>query len=444
MGVFFGTDGLRGKFNDDLSVNVAYNCGNALGSEIKKSKIVIGRDTRSSGSILSLAFATGAMNAGADVVDVGVCPTATISYLTTSLKFDYGVMISASHNPAEFNGIKIFDKNGVKISESKEECLERKFIKQVSVNFENVGSYQFKPNLVKLYEKYLLSLFDFNLKNKRIVLDCSNGASSFIVRKIFKSKGAKIFVTCNKPNGKNINEECGCLHISRLQKNVKKFKADFGFAFDGDADRVVAVDEMGNILTGDMLIYIFANFFKSKGELQGSAVVGTRHTNLGVEKALLKNDIKLIRTEIGDKFVSQKLKELNLLVGGEQSGHIIIKKYLPTGDGILSALLLSYIINGENKNLSEFINFKLYSQTNINIAVKNKVEVINSEILSEKLRLVNEKLGGASRVMLRVSGTEPCIRVMVESENQEISQKYANELASVVKQVDDELERCAE
>lgn len=444
MGIYFGTDGFRGKFNDDLTISVAYNLGNALGSEKYNAKILIGRDTRSTGSILTLAFACGAMSAGASIVDVGVCPTATISFLITKMGFDFGVMVSASHNPAEYNGIKIFDKTGRKISEKVEENLERKFIKHENVNYNEIGTYQYKPQFVDDYVDFLINLFDFSLKNIKIVLDCSNGASSFIAQKIFKSKGAKVIVVANSPNGVNINDSCGALHISNLKKYVKLHGANFGFAFDGDADRLIAVDENGDELNGDLIIYIFAKFFKIRGELSNFSVVGTRHTNLGVEKALNREGIKLIRTEIGDKYVSSKLYEQNLLLGGEQSGHIIVQKYLPTGDGLLSALLLSYIIVCENKKLSKFIDFKPFKQTNINVFVKNKVEVINSEKLSLKINEINSILNGIGRVMVRVSGTEPCIRVMVETEDDVVSQKYANEIALIVKQVDSEINLCVE
>lgn len=444
MGVFFGTDGLRGKFNDDLSFKVAYDLGNALGSELSCEKIIIGRDTRSSGPLLTLAFASGAMNAGASVIDVGVCPTAGISYLTKKLHFDFGVVISASHNPAEFNGIKIFDSSGKKISEAKEENLERKFIKQVSVNFMEVGKFDYKSSLINHYLKFLMNAFSFDLTGKTIILDCSNGASSFIARKIFKSKGATVFSIGSSPDGLNINKNCGSLNVTGLQKLVIKKQADFGFAFDGDSDRLIAVDEKGQILTGDMLVYIFAKFYKQQGKLSPPIVVGTGHTNMGVEKALEKNGIRLIRTEIGDKFVSLKLTELGLLIGGEQSGHIILKEFLPTGDGLLSALMLSYICVSDNKKLSQYLDFEMYSQVNINVPVKNKMELINSERLSKIRKQKEDELAGNGKIMIRVSGTEPCIRIMVETKNESISEKIANEIALEVKQIDGEFKICVE
>lgn len=444
MGIFFGTDGLRGKFNDDLSVRVAYNSGNALGSEQPGIKIIIGRDTRSSGSILTLAFATGAMNAGASVVDVGVCPTAGVSYLTKTQGFDFGVVISASHNPAEFNGIKIFDSSGKKISEHKEEMLERRFIKQVSVSYDKVGQYFFKPNLVKSYVEFLSSRFDFSLKGKTVVLDCSNGASYFIAKKIFAQKGAKVIALGCKPDGVNINKNCGALFTDNLQRVVIKNRADLGFAYDGDSDRVIAVSERGEILTGDMIIYIFANFYKEAGKLNPPVVVGTRHTNMGIENALHHSGISLIRTEIGDKYVSLKMSEMGLLIGGEQSGHIIIKDCLPTGDGILSSLLLSYICEVRKCKLSQLLTFELFAQANINVPVKHKMEIINSEKLSEITKAKEAQISGSGRIMIRVSGTEPCIRIMVETKIKSVSEKIAKEIALTVEQIDSELEICVE
>lgn len=443
MGVFFGTDGLRGKFNDDLSFSIIYNCGNALGSEIFGAKILVGRDTRCSGSLVSLAFACGAMNAGSNICDIGVCPTAGIAYLTKKHHFDFGVVISASHNPAEFNGIKIFDKFGKKIGDKIEERLEKKFMKQTTVSFDEVGHYDFYPKLVQDYEKFLSDLFDFSLNGKKIVLDCSNGASYKIAKKVFKEKGAKLYMIGANPSGININRGCGALHTEKLQEMVKKQGADFGFAFDGDSDRLIAVDECGKIITGDELVYVFAMHYKSHGKLLSPAVVGTRHTNMGVEKALKSQGIELIRTDIGDKYVNSMLVEKDLLIGGEQSGHVIVRDLLSTGDGILNALLLSSIITEKNVKLSQLTNIRLSVQTNINIEVKDKLRVINSEKLSLLTAECEKKLSDG-RVMIRVSGTEPYIRIMVESLNQEVSKKVANEIAECVRQIDKEENQCAE
>lgn len=444
MGVFFGTDGLRGKFNDDLSFSVIYNLGNALGSEVFGAKILIGRDTRRTGELITLAFSCGAMNAGANITDIGVCPTAGISYLTQSHRFDFGVVISASHNPAEFNGIKIFDKTGKKIGDRWEEKLEKKFLKQVSTSFDMVGSYKQDYKLVNDYSNYLKNLFDFSMQGKKIVLDTANGASFKIAKTVFLSKKASLIMLSDKPDGININKNCGALHVEELRESVIKNRADMGFAFDGDSDRLIAVDEEGKVITGDELVYLFAKFYKQTGRLTTPVVVGTRHTNMGVETALLKNGISLLRTEIGDKYVSAKLIEKDLLIGGEQSGHIIVRDLLSTGDGILNALLVSFIVSKTGEKLSKLVDVDLYIQENVNVEVKDKLQVINSARLAEVTEKIERELDGKGRIMIRVSGTEPYIRIMVESQDRALSKQKAKEVAEIVRQIDAENSQCVE
>ena len=438
MGIFFGTDGLRGKVNDDLTYSIAYKCGNALAHIYPKSNILVGRDTRGSGDLFALAFAVGVMNAGSNVSDVGICPTAGIGYLTTKLGYDFGVVISSSHNPSEYNGIKIFDKFGKKLGDLKENEIERHFLKEKVVAFDKVGSYCFAPRLVSYYQKFLCENIDVSLKGKTIVLDCANGASYKIAPSVFKKLGAKIIAKHCTPNGININKKCGSLHIENLQKEVLKNHADMGFAFDGDSDRVIAVDEKGNVVDGDKIIYLFALDYKSQDKLKSLAVVGTRHTNMGVEKALQKSGIELIRTDIGDRYVSQKLIEKNLLIGGEQCGHIFLRDKLPTGDGILNALYICSICAKQNKKLSDFFDFKNYYQTNINVQVEDKIRIINSEVLSDIVSQQEQKIKDIGRIMIRFSGTEPYIRIMVECENEGISKKIANELKIVVENLNKE------
>ncbi len=444
MGLFFGTDGLRGKVNSDLSQSVAYKCGNALGSSYPKSKILMGRDTRGTGSFIGLSFAIGAMNAGLDVVDVGVCPTAGICYLVKELGYDFGVIISASHNTAEFNGIKIVDAQGKKISDKKEADIERMFLQEKVVPYNKIGSYSYEPRIAIKYEEFLAKSITNSLKGKTIILDCANGASFKLAPAVFRDNGAKIVATNCKPDGENINEKCGSLHIEKLQKYVLKYKADMGFAFDGDSDRVIAVDELGNVIDGDKIIYMLAKYYKAIGKLEPAIVVGTRHTNMGVEKALQKQGIELIRTDIGDKYVSGKLIEKGLLIGGEQSGHIITRDKLSTGDGVLNALMIASICAGDGKKLSEYFDFELYKQANINVPVADKMRVINSERLSEITDKEEKELEGKGRIMIRVSGTEPYIRVMVETEDEQLSKTTAQKLAEVITQINKEFEECVE
>ncbi|MBQ8425103.1 MAG: phosphoglucosamine mutase [Clostridia bacterium] len=436
MGVFFGTDGIRGIYGEELNEKIAFACGNALGRCGENLKIIIGCDTRLTCDVLGLSFACGAMSVGANVTNIGICPTAGVSYLVSKIGFDYGVVISASHNPAKYNGIKIFNKYGKKISELEENSLEKKFLNQKNVCFNQVGRYYHKPYLVNYYYNYLDKLFDFNLIGKTIVLDSSNGASFKIAKKLFKNKGAKVISIGTKPNGVNINQNCGALFTSRLQKSVLNKKADFGFAYDGDSDRLVAVSENGEIVTGDQLVYIFSMFYKKIGKLLPSKVVGTKHTNMGIEKALYKNGIELLRADIGDKFVSEKMDEQGIIVGGEQSGHIILKEFMQTGDGILSSLFLAYICCLENKKLSEKLDVKLYEQCNINVKVKDKVFILQNKNIINFIKSQEFEVSNKGRLMVRASGTEQVIRVMVESENQFFSNNLANKIADYIKQID--------
>ena len=438
MGLFFGTDGLRGKVNDDLSAGVCYKCGNALGVKYPNSKIVLGRDTRGSCDFVALAFAVGAMDAGLDVVDVGVCPTAGISFLTQKLGFDFGVVVSASHNPAEFNGIKIFDKNGKKLGDKREEEIEKLFLKSRSVDYSSVGHYEFAPRKVLYYQEFLSGGLNCDLSGLKIVLDCSNGASFKIAPAVFRSAGAKVVALNCKPNGQNINKNCGSLHIKTLQKNVIKHKADMGFAFDGDADRVIAVDENGDVVDGDKIIYLLALHYQKLGMLNPAVVVGTRHTNMGVEKALNAHGIELLRTDIGDKYVGAKLDERCLLIGGEQSGHVFVKDRHVTGDGILNALLIAQICKTNHKKLSAYFDFEAYHQSNINVEVKDKMKIINSQKLAEAEDVEIKNLAGCGRIMIRVSGTEPFIRIMVETTNKTLSEEISRRLENVIKEINKE------
>lgn len=438
MGVFFGTDGLRGRVNKDLSFDIAYKVGNALGALKPNAKILIGRDTRKTGDLLSLGVAGGLVNTGAEVVDVGVCPTAGIAYLTMVKGFDYGVVISASHNPAEYNGIKVFDSTGKKVGDRMEMQIERNFLHEVAIDASKIGSYTYAPRTAIPYEEFLERSINTSLAGKTIVLDCSHGASYKIAPAVFRANGAKIIATHCKPDGLNINDNCGSLHIEKLQKYVLKYKADMGFAFDGDSDRVIAVDEKGQVIDGDKIIYLLAKTYQEEGRLGLPVVVGTRHTNMGVERALSKLGISMLRTDIGDKYVSQKLEEKGLKIGGEQSGHIFIKDVLPTGDGVLNALILAEIVTLSKKPFSTLFDYEPYAQVNINVKVQDKMRVINSERLSVATEQEETLLGTDGRVMIRVSGTEPYIRVMVESKDANLSAECANRLRDIIEELNKE------
>lgn len=434
MGIYFGTDGIRGIVNNDLTEQIAEMVGNALARKKKKAKILIGRDTRVSGSFLLVAIATGALKGGADVVDVGVLPTPAISFLVKNKKFDYGVVVSASHNPKEYNGIKIFNSEGKKLSEKEESELERFFACPQTYSSLKVGSFKSSPNLKNAYINYLKSISQ-NLNGLKVVLDCSNGASYFTAPKIFKSLGADVIKTACSNNGKKINENCGSTHIENLKNKVLKERADVGFAFDGDADRIIAVDEKGDVFDGDKILYILAVQLHEKGLLNGDTIVGTSHTNTGLLIALNKKKINLIRTDIGDKYVIDAMEKMNLSLGGEQSGHIIIKPFLPTGDGVLSALQIAGIMKTKNKSLSELFDAKLLPQINKNIVVEDKLKVLNNEKLSQSVLQISNEIAPVGRILVRASGTEPKIRVMIEHPDEEKAKRYVVELEKIIKQI---------
>ncbi len=427
---YFGTDGIRGVANEELSPTLAYACGCALAAIKPTAKIIIGRDTRISGDMLMLSLASGATAAGADVTDAGIIPTAGVAYLTKKLNFDYGVVISASHNPYEYNGIKIFDKNGYKLNEEKEAEIESHLNSIKLAPHDKIGRFTTDFSLVRLYENYLFSCLSSNLNGLTIVMDCSNGASYKVAPFVFEKAGAKLIVLNDDCSGKNINEECGSLHPEKLAKAVKEYKANCGFAYDGDADRLIACDEKGNILDGDVLIYILAKKLLNEGKLNRSLAVGTAHTNLGAEEALNNLGITLLRSDIGDKYVLEKMLKENAVIGGEQSGHIIFTEYSTTGDGILSSLLVASLL--KNSPLSLLNEVKLYHQININIKVKDKIRIMNNEGLEKEIDKVRNLLKGKGRVLVRASGTEPKVRIFAESKDYNLSLNAAKQLENFI------------
>jgi len=436
MGLFFGTDGLRGIVNRDLTFDLAYKCGNALASVSKSPRVIIGRDTRVSGDYLTLAVAGGIMSAGGSVIDLGVIPTSGVAYLVRELSADYGVVISASHNPREYNGIKVFNSEGYKLSDKDEEALERRFIHTKINDFPDVGRFSAEYNHVKKYEKFLVSSAETSLEGMKIVLDCANGAACRVAPAVFRELGASVVASSASDDGMKINENAGALYPENLRRRMERYKADVGFAFDGDSDRLIAVDEHGRVIDGDMIIYMLALYMKRSGRLHGDAVVGTSHTNMAIERALAKRGIRLIRTDIGDKYVLARLVEDNLSLGGEQSGHVILKDIHSTGDGILTAIAVASMMKNEGRTLGELFDVELYPQVNLNIAVEDKLKIINSEAVNNELSKIRASLAADGRVMLRASGTEPKIRIMVESPDGELNLKYSQRLAEAVRGAD--------
>lgn len=437
MGIYFGTDGIRGVVCDELTYNLAYKCGNALGGIKEKANILIGRDTRTSGAYLTNAFAGGAMSAGANVVDIGVCTTPGIAYLTKKLGFDYGVVISASHNPAKYNGIKIYTRDGIKLSDERENHLERKFAREINLPYDKIGSYKQNFALVHIYEDYLVSCAQARLDGLKIVIDASNGASNKIAPRVLRALGATVIKINCCDDGKNINNNCGSLFPDALCRKVIGVKADMGFAFDGDADRIIACDENGNIIDGDMIIFMLAKHLKSLNKLTKNTVVGTTHTNIGIEKSLSRLGISLERTDIGDKYVIAKMVERGLNLGGEKSGHIILRDYATTGDGLLTAIKLAEMVVLNKKKFSELAKIKLLPQSNIDVVVGDKMRIINSEKLGEVIDRERVCLGEKSRIMVRVSGTEPKIRIMTECPNANKARLSALEIEKAVKEIEE-------
>lgn len=430
--MYFGTDGIRGVANLDLTCPLALSVGNALASLKKNCRVLIGMDTRVSGDMLLHAVATGVMQGGGDVLDVGVMPTAGIAYLTRFYKADYGVVISASHNPAEYNGIKVFDANGYKLGDKRERDLELRMANPHIVRSIATGKYMFMHDSSADYVKFLLSNIQ-GLKGLRVLVDCSNGAAGRVAKAAFEQAGASVVAINTSTAGIDINENVGALYASNLSPKVRDGGFDVGFAYDGDADRLIAVDENGNVVDGDHLLYILACEAKKRGQLETGSVVGTHHTNMGVQEALENKGIKLVRADIGDKYVLEQMLKDGSPLGAEQSGHIIMSRYSTTGDGILASLVIAQIIADSGKTLSQLDEAKGYAQVNINVPVSDKLRIINSEAVTGEVGKVYEELAGQGRVLLRASGTEPKIRIMVECKSESKAKTLAKRLESVLK-----------
>ena len=436
MGLFFGTDGIRGIVNEDLGFEVAFKCGNALSTVKSHPTVLIGRDTRISGEYLTHAVTLGVMSGGGNVIDMGVMPTAAVAYLTKNIRADFGVVISASHNPREYNGIKVFGSDGYKLSDKDEERLERCFINTRISGFPNIGRSRTGYGLYKRYVRFLVGLSKNRFDGIRVVLDTANGAAYKIAPAVFRALGADVVAINSKNDGMKINVESGALNPEGLAKRMKKYGADIGFAFDGDADRLITVLPDGRVIDGDMMLYMLAAHFKREGRLSADAVVGTSHTNMAIEHALGRLGIKLVRADVGDKYVLAKLLDLGLNLGAEQSGHIIIKDFHTTGDGILSAISILNMMKDEQKTLAELMDIELYPQVNLNVTVSDKLKIMNNQGLANAISHHQKELGGHGRIMVRASGTEPKIRIMVEGDNDSLNQSIAEELAEIIKAIE--------
>ena len=443
MGKYFGTDGFRGEANKDLTFEHAIKIGQYLGwyygaREGKKAKVVIGKDTRRSSYMFEYALCTGLMATGADAYIMHVTTTPSVSYIARVDKFDCGIMISASHNPYYDNGIKIVNGNGEKMDEETLLLIEDYIDGKCEVPMAEKDAIGRTVDYVagrNRYIGYLVSLAKYSFKDVKVGLDVANGAAWSIAKAVFDALGAQTFVMNNNPDGYNINTDCGSTHIEHLQKFVVDNGLDVGFAYDGDADRCLCVDEKGNVVTGDHIIYIYGLYLKEQDKLINNKVVTTVMSNFGLYKALDKVGIEYEQTKVGDKYVYENMVENGHRVGGEQSGHIIITKYATTGDGILTSLKMMEVMLAKEKPLSELAApVEFYPQVLKNVRVHSKPDAQNDPDVQAAVAKVGEELGTTGRILVRESGTEPVIRVMVEAPSEEICEKYVDGVIDVIKQ----------
>lgn len=440
---YFGTDGFRGEANVDLTADHAYKIGRYLGwfyNQNHKGRIVIGKDTRRSSYMFEYALVAGITASGADAYLLHVTTTPSVAYVVRTENFDCGIMVSASHNPYYDNGIKVMDGNGHKIAADVENDMERYLDGEIEelpfAKKENIGTANDYAIGRNRYIGYLISLVTRSYKNMRIGLDCSNGSTSSIAKSVFDALGAKTFVIGNEPDGTNINKDCGSTHIHNLQKFVLDNQLDAGFAFDGDADRCIAVDEKGNEIDGDYVLYICGKYLKESGHLDGNTVVATIMSNLGLFKAFDREGIDYCKTTVGDKYVNEAMIKNGYVLGGEQSGHIIFAKHATTGDGILTAIMIMEVILEKKLSLATLCSeMKKYPQKLENIRVTDKKAIMENEKVLAKQKELEEILGNDGRILLRESGTEPVVRVMVEAASNELCDQYVDEMMCVIKEL---------
>lgn len=437
---YFGTDGFRGEANVDLNVVHAFKVGRFLGwyyGKEHKARIIIGKDTRRSSYMLEDALAAGLTASGADVYLLHVTPTPSVSYVVRTEQFDCGIMISASHNPYYDNGLKVINGEGRKLEAEIEEKIEAYIDSE-----EDFIPYAIKEEIGRTvdyaigrhrYIGYLMSLATRSFKNIRVGLDCANGSAYSVAKGVFDALGARTYVIGMEPDGVNINENCGSTHIEHLQEYVKEKHLDVGFAYDGDADRCIAVDDRGEVIDGDGIMYLCGCYLKEKGELNNNTIVTTVMSNLGFFKALDKKGIAYERTAVGDKYVNANMTQNGHSLGGEQSGHIIFSKYAVTGDGVLTSLMLMEVMLEKKAKLSDLKkDLIIYPQLLKNVRVEDKAAAIQDEDVQAAARDVEEALGADGRILLRESGTEPLVRVMVEAKTGELCEQYVSQVVQVI------------
>lgn len=444
MGKYFGTDGFRGEANVTLTVEDAYKVGRFLGwyygqkNEGERCRVVIGKDTRRSSYMFEYSLVAGLTASGADVYLLHVTTTPSVSYVVRTEEFNCGIMISASHNPFYDNGIKVINERGEKLEEDViteiEKYLDGEMGEIPYATRENIGrTVDFAAGRNR-YIGYLISIATRSFKNKKVGLDCANGSASAIAKNVFDALGAETHVINNNPDGLNINTNCGSTHIEGLQKYVVENGLDVGFAYDGDADRCLAVDSEGNLVDGDKIMYICGKYMKEQGSLVNNTVVTTIMSNFGLYKALEREGIRFEKTAVGDKYVYENMSQNGHCLGGEQSGHIIFSKHATTGDGILTSLKVMEVMLEKKESLKKLADeTEIYPQVLKNVRVHDKKEAQDDADVQAEVAKVAEALGDTGRILLRQSGTEPVVRVMVEAETDEICEKYVDQVIEVMK-----------
>ena len=442
MSNFFGTDGIRGEVGKspitaDVLLKVGWAVGSVLKEQNENASVIIGKDTRVSGYLFESALEAGFLSAGVNVGMLGPMPSPAIAYLTQAFGATAGVVISASHNPFQDNGVKFFSSKGVKLSDDTQKAIEKKIsMPMTSVDSASIGKAKRYEQAVGRYIEFCKSTFDksCDLSNLNIVIDCANGATYHIAEDVFTELGASVSMINNSPDGYNINRDCGATDTKHLQKVVLENNADLGIAFDGDGDRLIMVDHKGHQVDGDELVFIIANAWKESGDLKSKTVVGTKMTNLGIQSAFADAGISFIEADVGDRHVMNQLIKHKAVLGGEGSGHIICLNKSTSGDGIIAALQVLEVMSKTGKNLNDLKSrFTKYPQVLINIKTKSKVNLQGESKLTQAVNSIESKLSNTGRILIRESGTEALIRVMVESANYRLAKDSAEELAEIIK-----------
>lgn len=441
---YFGTDGVRGIANQDLSPELSFKLGRIGGyiltkhTDKKNPQVLVGRDTRISGQLLQDALISGLLSVGIEVLNLGVITTPGVSYLVRAQEADAGVMITASHNPVEYNGIKFFGSDGFKLSDDLELEIEHLLDKEDNLprpSADGLGTVSEYNEGVNKYIKFLEDTVDEDLSGMKVVIDAANGSTSRLVSRLFADVNLDFDTMATVPDGLNINDHVGSTHPENLQKRVVEENADLGLAFDGDGDRCIAVDEKGNVIDGDKIMYICAKYWHNEERLKDNTVVTTVMSNLGFTKSLANQNIKNVQTKVGDRYVVEEMLKHGYNIGGEQSGHIIFLDFNNTGDGLLTALQLLSVIKKNGQSLFEMANeVEYYPQKLVNLQVPNKNSILNDQNIQKQINKVRAELGDEGRVVVRPSGTEPLLRVMVEASTSELVDKYINEIVAIIKQ----------